>query len=142
MSLSVFDEFVRTCEEAWRVFVTGNPGPAMPLFSHRDDVTLANPWGPAVTGWADVSTTLEAAAARFRDGRLSTFNLTKLVAPDLACFHEIERGEARIGGRSEFESFALRVTSVYRREDGDWRIVLRHADPIVAPRAADASLSE
>jgi hypothetical protein len=37
------DAFVRTCEEAWRVFVTGDPGQAMPLFSRRDDVTLANP---------------------------------------------------------------------------------------------------
>jgi ketosteroid isomerase-like protein len=135
------DEFVRTCEEAWEVFVTGDAGPAMSLFSHRDDVTLANPWGPAVTGWADVSRTLEAAADRFRDGHLSAFNLTKFVAPDLACLHEIERGEARIGGRSEVESFALRVTSVYRREDGAWRIVLRHADPIVVTRAADATLT-
>jgi ketosteroid isomerase-like protein len=136
------DEFVRECEEAWQVFVTGDARPAVPLFSRRDDVTLANPWGPAVTGWADVSKTLEAAAARFRDGRLSAFNLTTFVATDLACFHEIERGEARIGGRSELESFALRVTSLYRREDGEWRIALRHADPIVAPRAIDAKLSE
>jgi hypothetical protein len=72
---------------------------------------------------------------------LSAVNLTKFVAPDLACFHEIERGEARIGGRSELESFVLRVTSIYRREDGDRRIVLRHADPIGAPRAVDATLT-
>ena len=136
------DEFVRTCEEAWQVFVTGDAGPAMPLFSRRDDVTLANPWGPAVTGWVDVSRTLEAAAGHFRGGRLSAFDvLTKFVAPDLACFHEIERGEARIGGRSELESFALRVTSIYRREDGDWRIVLRHADPLVGVRAVEKTLS-
>jgi ketosteroid isomerase-like protein len=135
------DEFIRECEQAWQVFVTGDAGPAVPLFSRRDDVTLANPWGPAVTGWADVSKTLEAAAARFRDGRLFAFNLTTFVATDLACFHEIERGEARIGGRSGLESFALRVTSLYRREDGEWRIALRHADPIVAPRAVDAKLS-
>jgi hypothetical protein len=52
----------------------------MPLFSRRDDVTLANPWGPAVTGWADVSRTLEAAAAHFREGHLSAFDiLTKYV---------------------------------------------------------------
>jgi ketosteroid isomerase-like protein len=135
------DEFVRRCEEAWQVFVTGDPDPAIPLFSRRDDVTLANPWGPAVTGWADVSKTLEAAAARFRDGRLSAFNLTKFLAPDLACFHEIERCEARISGRTELDSFVLRVTTIYRREDGDWRIVLRHADPIAAPRSVDATLT-
>ena len=134
-------DFVRRCEEAWQVFVTGDPSPAMRLFSRRDDVTLANPWGPAVTGWPDVRTTLEAAAARFRHGHLTAVDiLTTFVSDDLACHHEVERGEAMLGGRPEPESFALRVTTIYRREDGQWRIVLRHADPIVAPRAADAAL--
>jgi ketosteroid isomerase-like protein len=136
------DEFVGQCEEAWQVFVTGDPVPAQLLFSRRDDVTLANPWGPAVTGWADVSATLEAAAARFRHGHLSAFEvLSRLVSDDLACYHEIERGEAMLGGRIEPESFALRVTSVYRREDGQWRVALRHADPILAARPVDATLS-
>jgi ketosteroid isomerase-like protein len=134
------EDFVRQCEQAWQIFVTGDPGPATPLFSRRNDVTLANPWGPAVTGWPDVRKTLEAAAARFRHGHLTFDILTTFVSDDLAYHHEVERGEAMLGGRSELEPFALRVTSVYRREDGQWRIVLRHADPIVAPRAADATL--
>lgn len=66
--------------------------------------------------------------------------LTRFVSADLACYHEIERGEAVLGGRSGLGSFALRVTSIYRREGGQWRIVLRHADPIVAARPADATL--
>jgi ketosteroid isomerase-like protein len=135
------EDFVRQCENAWQAFVTGDPGPAMALFSRRDDVTLANPWGPAVTGWADVSRTLEAAAARFRNGHMTAFEiLTTFASDDLACSHEIERGKAMLGGRSEPEPFALRVTSVYRREGGQWRIMLRHADPIVAPRPAEATL--
>jgi ketosteroid isomerase-like protein len=135
------EDFVRQCEEAWQVFVTGDPGPAMLLFSRRNDVTLANPWGPAVTGWADVSKTLEAAAARFRHGHLTAFDIiTTFVSDDLACHHEIERGEAMLGGHPELEPFALRVTSIYRRENGQWRIVLRHADPIMAPRPTDATL--
>jgi len=135
------DDFVRQCEEAWRVFVTGDPGPAMLLFSRRDDVTLANPWGPAATGWPAVSSTLEAAAGRFRGGHLSAFDIhSQFVSGDMAWCHEVERGQAMLGGRSELEDFVLRVTSIYRREDGRWRIVLRHADPIVVPRAADATL--
>lgn len=135
------EDFVRQCEEAWQAFVTGDSGPAMLLFSRCDDVTLANPWGPAVTGWADVARTLEAAAARFRNGHLTAFEiLTRFVSDDLVCYHELERGEAMLGSRSELEPFALRVTSIYRREGGQWRIVLRHADPIVAPRPAGATL--
>ena len=136
------DEFVSECEQAWQVFVTGDPGPAKLLFSRRDDVTLANPWGPAVTGWADVSGTLETAAARFRNGHLSAPEvLSRFVSDDLACYHVVERGRAILGSVTEPESFALRVTSIYRREDQLWRIVLRHADPILAPRPVDATLS-
>ena len=136
------DEFVRQCEEAWQVFVTGDPGPAMLLFSRRDDVTLANPWGPSATGWSEVSQTLEAAAARFRGGHVSAFEVrSNSVAEDVAWWDEVERGQAMLGGRSELEDFALRVTSIYRREEGQWRIVLRHADPIVVARPPDATLT-
>ena len=136
------DDFVDQCEQAWQVFVTGDAGPAMLLFSRRDDVTLANPWGPAAIGWPDVSNTLQAAAGRFRNGRVAAFDIrSRFVSGDLAWCHEIERGQAMLGGRAELEEFVLRVTSIYRREDGQWRIVLRHADPIVAPRPSDATLS-
>jgi ketosteroid isomerase-like protein len=135
------DQFVRQCEQAWQVFVTGDPTRAKELFSRRDDVTLANPWGPAATGWADVSKTLEAAAGRFRDGQVTAFDiLSSFVSADLAFHHEIERGQAKLGGQGELRSFTLRVTSIYRLEDGEWRIVLRHADPITVPRPADATL--
>jgi hypothetical protein len=32
-------------------FARGNPDPVKVVFSHREDVTLANPFGPAVRGW-------------------------------------------------------------------------------------------
>ena len=97
--------------------------------------------GP-VTGWSAVSEMRTAAASRFRNGRVSELDvLSGSGSEELAWYHEIERGEAMLGGRSELEPFALRVTTVYRREDDEWRIVLRHADPIVEARPPDASLS-
>jgi hypothetical protein len=30
------------------------------------------------------------------------------------------------------------VTTVFRRDDGAWKVVLRHADPIIAPRPPDS----
>jgi ketosteroid isomerase-like protein len=37
---------------------------------------------------------------------------------------------ARIGDRDSVEPFDLRVTTTFRHESGEWKIVHRHADPI------------
>jgi ketosteroid isomerase-like protein len=58
------------------------------------------------------------------------------VTPDLAYTLEIERFEAKVGGREDLTPVTLRVTSVFRREDGVWKLVHRHADPITTLRPA------
>jgi ketosteroid isomerase-like protein len=112
----------------------GDAEPVKALFSRREDVTLANPFGPAVRGWERVSAALDFAASRFRDGEVATFErLASYESPDLATFLEIERWRAKVSGRLDISSFDLRVTSTFRREDGAWKLVHRHADPITTP---------
>jgi hypothetical protein len=41
----------------------GNPEPVKKLWSHRDDVSLANPFGPPVRGWEQVAQITEHAAS-------------------------------------------------------------------------------
>lgn len=126
-------EVVDLYHAAADAFSRGNPEPVKGVFSHRDDVTLANPFGPAVRGWKRVSDALDFASSRFRDGSVRSFEtLAEYVAPDLATILEVEQWKARVSGREEVASFTLRVTSTFRREDGMWRLVHRHADPIVA----------
>jgi ketosteroid isomerase-like protein len=43
---------------------------------------------------------------------------------------EVDHWRARIGDRDSVEPFDLRVTTTFRRENGAWKIVHRHADPI------------
>ena len=47
---------------------------------------------------------------------------------------EIERYRSKVGGSENLTPLALRVTTIFRREDDAWRIVLRHADPITSAR--------
>ena len=47
----------------------GNPDVYKSLWSRRDDVTLANPFGPPVRGWEEVSARLDLAASNYRDGQ-------------------------------------------------------------------------
>lgn len=115
----------------------GNPEVYKSLYSRRDDVTLANPFGPPVRGWSNVSATLDRAAANYRDGEVVGFeNVSSIVADDLAYTVEIESYRARVGGADEMTPVSVRVTSVFRRENGDWKLLHRHADPITAPRPA------
>ena len=133
------EQLIEREREAW--FVQGDPQPSKGLFSHGDDVILANPWGPPARGWDRVEATLEAAAERFREGELSSFEaLARYETDELAVIFEIERGRAKVGGNENVAPFALRVTTTYRLEDGDWKIVLRHADPIMVEKASDAGL--
>jgi ketosteroid isomerase-like protein len=115
-------------------FSRGDPERVKMLCSHQDDVTLANPFGPAVRGWTQVSEALDFASSRFRDGAVTRLEpIAQYEASDLATILEIERWQAKVGGREDVASFVLRVTSTFRREDGTWKLVHRHADPIATP---------
>jgi ketosteroid isomerase-like protein len=90
-------------------------------------------------GWQEVEQTMERAAANYREGGAKGFDsLVMHVTSELAYLVEVERFEAKVGGREEMASGSLRVTSVLRPEGGTWKIVHRHADPITAPRAAES----
>jgi ketosteroid isomerase-like protein len=54
----------------------------------------------------------------------------------------IERGEVRVIGQDEYRPGALRVTQIYRREAGTWKIIHRHADAVVEKIEATAILQE
>jgi ketosteroid isomerase-like protein len=123
--------------------VKGNAEPMKETFSQEDDVTLANPWGPFGRGWQEVKAKLEHAATNYRDGRATGFeSVARYESSDLACIAEIERFEAKVGGAEDMTSIAIRVTSVLRREPGGWKVVNRHADPIMSAQKPDSIIQK
>src|SRR5215204_3454846 len=138
------DELIEQFHLASDEFLKGNPEPVNKLWSRRDDVTLANPFGPPVRGWDEVAKVTEHAASQVRDGEMTGFEtVSKYVTPELAYVVWIERPKAKVGGSEEITPFSLRVTMIFRpEEDGEWRIVHRHADPITAPQPAESVIQE
>ena len=117
----------------------GNPEIYKELYSRLDDVTLANPFGPPARGWGQVSATLDRAAANYRDGEIVGFeNFATVITSDLAYIVEVESYRARVGGSEEIVPVAVRVTTIFRREEGVWKLVHRHADPITTRRTAES----
>ena len=133
------DELIEQFHLAQGELIKGNPEPVKKLTSHRDDVTLANPLGPPAHGLDEVAAATDRAAAQFRDGENIGFEvIEKYVTPELAYVLRIERAKAKVGGREDVTSIALRATMIFRPEDGEWKVVHRHADPITTPQPAES----
>jgi ketosteroid isomerase-like protein len=133
--MSDLDELKSRYHRSIEAVIRGDAEPQMELWSHRDDVTLANPLGPPAKGWQGVRQVVEKAASLLREGEGQTFDLiSSYETADLAYDVEIERCRVKLGGADELVPVALRVTTVYRREDGGWTVVHRHADPITQAR--------
>ena len=142
-ALDDVDELIEQYFRAQREFLRGNPEPVKNLFSHRQDVTLANPYGPPARGWEKVSKTIEHAASLRSDGTFVEWQiLAKYVTAELAYVVQIERAEAKIGAREDITPYAVRATMIFRPEDGEWKVVHRHADPITIPQPAESVIQE
>ena len=142
-SVDDLDRALERFKQAGQEFVKGNPKPVQELFSHRDDVTLANPFGPPARGWDEVAGAQEHGASVFRDGEIYDFEtIAKYVTPELACMLWIERTNAKVGGAEDITPCDLRVTMALRPEDGTWKVVHRHADPITTAQPAESVIQQ
>ena len=106
-----------------------DPAPFKALWSHADDVTLLGGIGAYAKGWEQVGPRLDGVAATFRVGRgWSIEPLAMGMSGDLAYTVHFESSEVRVARRDEWSPVVLRVTHLYRREEGTWKIIHRHAD--------------
>ena len=135
-----FRQAVERMQAATDQFVRGNSERLRALCSQADDATIVGGWGDYERGWAAVGPRYEWAAARFQGGQLTYELVASGVSGDLAYTFHIERGTVRLVGVAEPAPMALRVTHIYRREGGEWKLLHRHADPLMAKQAVDAVL--
>ncbi len=134
------DEIERRTVAALNQLVIGDPEPFKALYSHETDVTVFGGFGAYELGWEQVSQNIELAAFRFRGGRLEVESLARGTSGDLAYTVWIERGRVWVEGRDEPGVLMVRVTHIFRREDGGWSLIHRHGDPIVEKTEATAVL--
>jgi ketosteroid isomerase-like protein len=117
-------------EEEERAFRNGDPEPRLRMWSRNDPVTLLGAAGPSGTGsgWERVSGIFRWIASRFSDCREYEFELLAAgVSGDLAYTVGFERATMSIDGAPARPN-VIRVTHVYRREDGQWKIVHRQGE--------------
>jgi ketosteroid isomerase-like protein len=135
------DDFYQTLEQvrtANQHFLAGDSAPYKACWSHTDDVTIFGGWGAYEKGWEQVGLRLDWAAARFLEGQRTIELLSMALSGDLAYTVWIERGETRVVGSDALRPSGLRVTHIFRREEGAWKVIHRHADAIMEKIEATA----
>lgn len=131
MTANTLEEAIALNQRALDTMLKGNGQGYVALLTDRDDVSWGNPFGPFAVGREKVEAALARAAANFQDGAATDFErVASYVAENLAVIVEVERGHVKLGGADESSPAALRVTTVFRLEGDEWKVVHRHADPV------------
>jgi ketosteroid isomerase-like protein len=123
-----FYAFVDICREAVAQQVSGRTETFQSLWSREDDVVLMGAAGSHQKGWQNVSERLSWASQHLDFGGFHVENLLAIVSGDLAVSVDLEHMSRQIDG--EIEHRTLRASQGYRLENGQWRVVFRHGDPM------------
>ena len=98
------------------------------LYAHSDDATSFYGWGGYEKGWDAVSKRWDWAGGQFKGGTVGYRNVTTVATAELAYTTDIETFQVRMDGMDQPTQWSNRVTHIFRLEDGEWRLVHRHAN--------------
>jgi len=104
----------------------GDAAPLADIWSHDAAVTTMHPIGGRQTGWDEVRGSFGQVAQLASGGHAGLRDQTIQVAGDVAWEVGVEEGQATVAG--ERVAIEQRVTNIYRREAGGWKIVHHHTD--------------
>jgi len=126
--------------EADTALHNGDAGPRKAVWSHNDPVTL---FGAArsASGWNELRQVFDWLESQFSNGTFEYEVLAAGASGDLGYIVGIEHSSVSIRG-AEPEAYELRVTTLCRRESGEWKVVHRHADPKPDSDAARRAVSQ
>jgi ketosteroid isomerase-like protein len=113
--------------DALNAMFKGDIAPMKSVWSHADDVVYMGPGGSIKVGWEKVQKDWESQAARKLGGKVSPKDVHFTVGDKLAVMYALESGEnTNIGGKRE--KVAIRVTNLFRQENGAWKMIGHHTD--------------
>jgi ketosteroid isomerase-like protein len=126
-------ELTRRAQESAEAYLAGDLDTYAMLVRHAPDFTLMPPFGgPTVRGFVLDDETRERTRRTFRGGDVTVDVEASYVSDDIAVLAVVERQRGLVGDLPE-QDWSLRVTLAFRKEDGQWLLVHRHADALVSP---------
>ena len=103
------------------------------LYSHTADATSFYGWGGYEKGEEAVAKRWDWAGQQFKGGTVRHENITTVITPEMFYVTDIETFESqRVAGVEGVTGWSNRVTHIFRREQGEWRLIHRHANSLEA----------
>ncbi len=97
------------------------------VWSHADDVTYMGPGGGIKVGWDQVLTSWETQAAMKLGGSVHAEDMRVTAGNEIAVSSNYSKGE-NIDAEGKPQTFSIRATSIFRKEDGKWKMIGHHTD--------------
>lgn len=116
----------KTFYAALNRMLNGDAGALGDIWSHGAAVTTMHPIGGREVGWETVRATWAQVASQASAGKVQLNDQHIQATGDMACEIGTEKGQFTLGGQPI--AIEHRVTNVYRREAGTWKIVHHHTD--------------
>ena len=106
--------------------VNGNAHALSDIWSHHPTVTTMHPIGGRQVGWKDVWKTWEQTAQVASEGQVKLQDQYINVVGDMAYEIGVENAGFKLAGQKLTDQ--VRVTNIYLKEDGKWKIIHHHSD--------------
>jgi len=112
--------------DALNRLLDGDASRMQAIWSHGASVSTMHPMGGRETGWDQVRGSFEQVTGLGARGHVDLRDQRIETVGDLAYEVGVEKGRLSLAG--EEAPLEHRVTNVYRRENGEWKIVHQHTD--------------
>jgi NAD(P)H-dependent FMN reductase/ketosteroid isomerase-like protein len=128
---SNFDDFMKRRARAASAYVSGDAAPLDAIAARSGQVSFFPPNGGCEQGAQPVLARYDKDAKAFGGGGETSLEVIQSGSDgDVAFWTGFQSAKVKMQGRSEPMTMKLRITELFRRIDGDWKLVHRHADPM------------
>ena len=104
----------------------GESGTMTEIWSQSASATTMHPIGGREVGWDAIRASFDQVAQLASDGKVELKDQFVRVVGDVAYELGVEHGELTLGGHHA--TIEHRVTNIYERQDGGWKIIHHHTD--------------
>lgn len=133
MTQQSFEKFFAERQSAAAAYVNGDGAAVDALIPHDGEASFHSPGGDSVSGAAKVARRYSKDVKNFEPEGKSRFEVLQMEAGDgLAFWTGFQVASVRMKGKDDPMEMRIRVTEVFSRTDGAWRMIHRHAD--MAPK--------